>query len=100
MQQTLRVGHKDYDFQIVSLETLGVTNHQRSYIHIDQALCPTELVSTILHEISHALSWVFTMHQQESVTEEKWCDVMGNGLTMVFRDNPWLLTFIKETLEK
>lgn len=100
IMKTLRIGHKDYTLDIVDLNYHGITDHNKNYIHLSKLLSNSEIVATLIHEITHALVWHFGRHEDENIKEEAWCDLMGNGWTMVYRDNPWLMQFITSKLKK
>lgn len=98
----IKIGHTVYDLKITDTlydGRLGEVNFERGYIAIRDSLQdnPTEFVATLIHEITHALAWHMSA-SGEPTPEEKWCDITGNGLTMVFLDNPELLDYIKQTL--
>lgn len=57
---------------------------------------PEKAVDTLLHEISHAI-WC-TWKLQDDDKEERIVSTMATAWTLVYRDNPWLLTWIAETL--
>jgi hypothetical protein len=51
---------------------------------------------TLLHEISHVVWWVYNLKDEDD--EERTVHTMATGLTQVFRDNPKVLEYIKESL--
>lgn len=55
-------------------------------------------VSSVLHEITHAGFTVFG-YPKENLTEEQVCLVNDMLWVAVFKDNPWLLNWIKKGLQ-
>ena len=58
--------------------------------------------NTVIHEIMHGIAYQYGMLKTlEKVNdgEEKVVNTMTNGLMTVFVDNPWLLDYLKETIE-
>lgn len=51
-------------------------------------------LDTVLHEISHAVWWAFGVEDEDK--EERTVNLNASGWTCVYRDNPWLLDWIKE----
>ena len=57
---------------------------------------PTKAVDTMIHELGHAIYWCFYIEDEDK--EERTVGTMSGAWTQVFRDNPWLLDWIKENL--
>ena len=49
-------------------------------------------VDTFLHELGHALYWVFGLKSEDD--EERTGSTMSSGWVTVYRDNPWLAKWI------
>jgi hypothetical protein len=56
----------------------------------------SKFADTLLHEIEHAL-WTFAALTGED-GEERIVSVVSAGRVQVFRDNPWLLGWLKDAL--
>lgn len=50
---------------------------------------PRRALDVFMHEVSHAILTTFHV-DSENVSIESVCCAFGSGLTMLFRDNPWL----------
>lgn len=53
-------------------------------------------VDTVMHEIGHAIYWVFGIFDDDK--EERVVSTFSTGWLTVHRDNPWLARWISETL--
>jgi hypothetical protein len=53
------------------------------------------LIETLIHEISHAIYWSFSMSDDDE--EERNVSVYATGITQVIRDNPHLIKFIRKS---
>lgn len=54
----------------------------------------TQLIDTFLHEALHAVYWVYGVHDEDK--EERVVSVFSTALTTLFRDNPWLASWIEK----
>jgi hypothetical protein len=52
---------------------------------------------TLIHEISHAIYYVYGIKSEDD--EERTVSTLSTGLVQVFRDNPWLLGWLKKALK-
>jgi hypothetical protein len=50
-------------------------------------------VDTTIHELTHAIYWAFDIEKGDN--EERTVERMSSGLMAVYRDNPWLLSWIQ-----
>lgn len=53
-------------------------------------------VDTLMHEISHAMFWVYGVQDEDK--EERLVGALGSGLMALYRDNPWLLDWLRKAL--
>lgn len=68
-------------------------------ITLDSTMHSGELiVDTLLHEIMHGLYFAAAMGGGE--TEERVVNALATGLTQVFRENRWLLPWVRAGLRK
>ena len=51
---------------------------------------------TFVHELTHAVWWAFGV--DDSDKEERAVNLLATGWTCVYRDNPWLLDWLKEAV--
>ena len=100
---SIRVGA--YDFTIEKAHALRAMASRRwgefsateMYISIQQDM-PTRIkaADTVLHEISHAIWWAFGVEDEDK--EERTVNLTASGWACVYRDNPWLLDWLKEAV--
>lgn len=57
---------------------------------------PEKTADTLLHEIGHAIWAVWKLEDADK--EERVVSTMATAWTQVYRDNPWLLDWIKEAI--
>lgn len=69
------------------------TCEMRISIQIDM---PTRIkaADTLLHEVGHAVYWAFGVVDDDK--EERIVNLASTGWLCVYRDNPWLLDWLKE----
>lgn len=65
---------------------------QRVSIQLDMST-RHKAVDTFLHEITHAIFWAYGIEDEDK--EERITGVLSTGWTAFYRDNPWLLDWIK-----
>ena len=104
MINKLKIGHQVVDIKITNIlreGRMGEFSPMDGYIAIDETIVskPGEFLSTLLHEITHALAWHMGV-LSDSLEPERICDLVGNGMTMVFMDNPELMKEINKQLRK
>jgi len=54
-------------------------------------------VDTLLHEINHAIYFTYGIKSEDD--EERTVSTLSTGWAQVYRDNPWLLDWIKKALK-
>jgi len=70
------------------------SRHQRIEISFDDLSgFPFKFVDTVLHEISHAIWWAYGLEDDDK--EERVVATMASAWVQVYRDNPWLIDFIR-----
>ena len=99
----VRVG--PFDYAIEHLPEIEVERHSRwgdcwpgqFVIRIAPSI-PTavKVADTFLHEVTHAIFAV--MNIEEGDKQERVVAAIGTGLAQVYRDNPWLLSWLAECL--
>lgn len=65
-------------------------------IRYDASMKGTLAIDTLLHELMHAVFWVY--HMEDDDDEERTVSTMATGLTQVLKDNPDVVTFINAAL--
>ena len=53
-------------------------------------------MNTVLHEIMHGIIYQYGLVETLGEKEEVTVNTITNGLTTVFKDNPWLVDYIKK----
>ena len=53
-------------------------------------------VDTLIHEINHAIWWAYKLDDEDK--QERIVATMATGWTQVYRDNPWLIDWIREAI--
>ena len=109
----LRVGFQDLtikvenpDFKKDNLtDCYGQYLQRENSIQINAGLETHDLLNTVIHEILHACCYVSGLTQKESPLdseekEETVVNNLANTFHIVLRDNPWLLKFIQEAINK
>ena len=100
---SIRVGA--YDFEIeqwhankaAGARRWGECSCTEMRISIQQDMpCRVQTVHTLVHEINHAVWWAFGVEDEDK--EERTVNLSANGWTCVYRDNPWLLDWLKEAV--
>ena len=82
-------------------DSYGEYDHRKNIISIQTELSDLDEANTLLHEILHGVAYInsltiggMTLDKEEK--EEIVINQITNGLMQVFRDNKWLLDFLKE----
>lgn len=55
------------------------------------------IADTLQHEINHAIWWAYGI--QEGDNEERTVAAFATAWTQIYRDNPWLLDWLKKALK-
>jgi len=85
-------------------DSYGEYDHRKNTISIQNELSDLDEANTLLHEILHGIVYInsLTVGGQPLDKEDKEevvINQMTNGLMQVFRDNRWLLDFLKEKIK-
>ncbi|MDQ3014189.1 MAG: hypothetical protein M3X11_26220, partial [Acidobacteriota bacterium] len=93
-----------YDFKFICNKGHEADAHGEIY-YVSQEIflsskfpSPERAVDTVLHEIFHGLWHQSLLKRKER--EEPVVTTMATGLTQVFRDNPKLLEWIRDSLKR
>ena len=111
--KTLRVGYSDLTIKIEApnfkkdnlTDCYGQYLSRENSIQINAGLETHDLLNTVIHEILHACCFVSGLTQKESpLDNDEKEEIVVNNLANIFhtvlRDNPWLLRFIQEAVNK
>lgn len=103
LPSSIRIG--PYDYALERLSDSEADRHMRwgdcwpgRYVIRIAPLIPTaaKAVNTLVHEALHAI--FDAMNIEDGDKEERLVTAIGNGLSMLYRDNPWLMAWIAESL--
>lgn len=105
LPQPIKVGSVIFPFvwaekiEIDGRKMIGACTLYPAKIEIDPSLQshPVQLVDTVMHELTHAISFNFGL-AKEKYTQEEIAILIGSGLTTVFLDNPHFIKWIKDAL--
>ena len=106
----IKIGWKDV--KIEKVKTSFIKNNsdywgqyiaRESKIEIQEEAKGIDLANTLLHEIIHAIVYHSSLNSEggplkDGDEEEQAVNSMTNWLIGVFKDNPWLLDTLKETI--
>ncbi len=95
----IKIAAFDFDVDFVPLndEIFGDFSYINGRIRIEKNLKGPLLVDTLKHEINHAIFAVYQLKGNKD-SEERICSVMASAETALWRDNKWLLGWIKKNL--
>lgn len=103
MPATVRVGGFDFKLEKWTHHQAAGASRYGEFSSIEQTIrlqldMPSQFkaVDTLLHELSHAIYWVYGIHDEDK--EERVVGVFGSGLMALHRDNPWLAGWISKAL--
>jgi hypothetical protein len=101
--QDITIEHETATFQKQS-DSYGEYDHRKNSITIQSGLSPLDEANTLLHEILHGVAYINSLTQSDQPLdtenkEEVVINTITNGLTQVFRDNKWLLPYLKDKLK-
>lgn len=101
----IKVGYADFDIKSFKEKragnperTAGETQLPWHFINLNEDHNYSESVSTLLHELGHALCYVFGVAFKNEKEEEKYVAAFANGYSTIFKDNLELLDWIKKAL--
>ena len=109
----VKVGYRDIEIRYVTpdfksddmTESYGEYRPREGVILLQHRRCGQEMANALWHEIKHAAVYVSGLNQangplKEDDAEEIVVNNLSNFEMGVFIDNPWLLEFIKNNMNK
>ena len=109
----VKVGYRDIkiewiapDFKTDELtDCYGQYKAREGVIQLQNSLCGQEESNTLLHEIMHACCYGAGLNQadmplKDEDKEEIVINQLSNYVMGVFRDNPWLLDYLKKHINE
>lgn len=106
----IKIGWKDIDLETVKVSFVknnsdywGQYIARQNKIEIQEEAKGQDLANTLIHEVIHAIVYHSSLNAEggplsEHNDEEQTVNSMTNWLMGVFRDNPWLLPMINESI--
>lgn len=105
LPKSIKIGYANFKLRHVAkkslkVEDLGEMEFSPNHVlRIFGKQNNSELANTLVHEISHAINYVFNIEFKNAKEEEKFVRQYTNGLVTVLRDNPGLLDLLKIYLQ-
>lgn len=100
---TIRVAGFDFKLEKWTHHQAAGASRYGEFSSIEQTIrvqldmpSPFKAVDTVLHEISHAIFWVYGVHDEDK--EERIVSVLGTAWMTLHRDNPWLIKWLDRVL--
>lgn len=100
---TIRVGGFDFAIEKWTSHQAAGANRYGEFSSLEQTIrvqmnMPSRFkaVDTFLHEIAHAMFWVYGVHDEDK--EERIVCALGSGYMALHRDNPWLTEWLDQVL--
>lgn len=108
LPEKIKIGYALYDIKTYTPKkddtesdeatAMGLTFSQWHFIKLNEQQSIRECASTLVHELLHAIVYVFSIKFKTDQEEEKYVSALANGITTIFRDNPELLDWLKKSL--
>ena len=110
MEKKVKIGYQDINIERETstfqkqTDCYGEYDHRKNSITIQNGLGPLDEANTLLHEILHGIAYINSLTQSgqpldSENKEEVVINQFTNGLVQVFRDNKWLLPYLKDKLK-
>jgi Zn-dependent peptidase ImmA (M78 family) len=98
LPKTIKIGAYDIKLKYWGelQETFGQYFEVEQTIYLAPVSDATLAADTLLHEIMHAIFHIYVIQAHDD--EERTVTTLSSGLTQVFKDNPAILDYIKDTL--
>jgi hypothetical protein len=101
---SVKVGYRTYRLELWTEQQAkdedsdGECDHETGVIRLDPTMDAQKAGNTLLHELIHAVWYVWSM-PEENIEEEFAVGALTNGLATVIRDNPGLFGWIERSLQ-
>ena len=99
---SIKVGYRTYSVSLMDhwestdKQAFGRCDNNGGRIELDAHMDAPKAANTLLHELMHAVWYVWGMDRK--VEEEPAVTIMSNGLTTIMRDNPAFGEWTRECL--
>ena len=111
LKTKIKIGYADIKFKLLNKKDypkwckdhFGEYDSNKSEMLINSNLSNIEEANTFLHELLHASIWISGLSTEGGVLEQKKreeivVNALANNLAQVFRDNKWILPYLKTNL--
>ena len=111
LKTKIKIGYADIEIKLLSKKEspkwykdhFGEYDSGKSQILINNNLTKIEEANTFIHELLHASIWISGLSAEGGVLEPKKreeivVNTLANNLAQVFRDNKWVLPYLKKNL--
>ena len=111
LKTKIKIGYADIEIKLLSKkespkwckDRFGEYDSSKSQILLNNNLTKIEEANTFIHELLHASIWVSGLSAEGGVLEPKKreeivVNTLANNLAQVFRDNKWVLPYLKKNL--
>ena len=111
LKTKIKIGYADIEIKLLSKKKspkwfkdhFGEYDSSKSQILINNNLTKIEEANTFIHELLHASIWISGLSAEGGVLEPKKreeivVNTLANNLAQVFRDNKWVLPYLKKNL--
>lgn len=107
MPKTVRIGFSTFKIEVMPRHhadiaggICGTSNGTKQIITITEGQNPQQTANTFLHEVIHAIHWVYGLMSREDPAEEEYTNLTTNGLCAFWQDNPAAVAWIGEMLSR
>jgi hypothetical protein len=111
LKTKIKIGYADIEIKLLSKKEspkwckdhFGEYDSSKSQILLNNNLTKIEEANTFIHELLHASIWISGLSAEGGVLEPKKreeivVNTLANNLAQVFRDNKWVLPYLKKNL--
>ena len=111
LRTKIKIGYADIEIKLLSKKEspkwckdhFGEYDSSKSQILLNNNLTKIEEANTFIHELLHASIWISGLSAEGGVLEPKKreeivVNTLANNLAQVFRDNKWVLPYLKKNL--
>ena len=111
LKTKIKIGYADIKIKLLDKKDnpkwckdhFGEYDSNKSEMLINSNLSNIEEANTFLHELLHASIWISGLSTEGGVLEQKKreeivVNALANNLAQVFRDNKWILPYLKTNL--
>ncbi len=104
--KNIKIGYKNYKLEVndrvwnTQTESVGQFLYKEGIISVSSEEDAISQANTLIHEILHGIVYQWGLAEELSDKEENIVNTLSNGITTVFVDNPWLISFIQSKVQE